>query len=94
MKVPLLNFVGGPGVPLLNFEGGPGVPLLNFGGRGESRVPLLNFEGVLGPKFLGSGVLVPLLHHAWLTKRFANHPLKLNSHLSKKTILVASMKTL
>ena len=36
MKVPLLNFVGGPGVPLLNFEGGPGVPLLNF-------------EGVLGP---------------------------------------------
>ena len=24
MKVPLLNFVGGPGVPLLNFEVGPG----------------------------------------------------------------------
>ena len=47
MKVPLLNFVGGPGVPLLNFEGGPGVPLLNFRGVpgptfklwGESGVP-------------------------------------------------------
>ena len=24
MKVPVLNFVGGPGVPLLNFNGGPG----------------------------------------------------------------------
>ena len=32
MKVPLLNFVGGPGVPLLNFEEGPGVPFLNFRG--------------------------------------------------------------
>ena len=30
MKVPLLNFVGGPGVPLLNIEDGPGVPLINF----------------------------------------------------------------
>ena len=30
MRVPLLNFEGGPGVLLLNFEGGPGVPLLNF----------------------------------------------------------------
>ena len=31
MKVPLLNFEGGPGVPLLNFKGGPGVlfPLLH-----------------------------------------------------------------
>ena len=54
MRVPLLNFEGGPGVLLLNFEGGPGVPLLNFRG---SRAPLLNFEG-------GPGVLVPLLHHA------------------------------
>ena len=51
MKVPLLNFVGGPGVPLLNFEGGPGVPLLNFEGVSSSEVP-------------GPGVLVPLLHHA------------------------------
>ena len=33
MRVPLLNFEGGPGVPpLLNFEGGPGVLLLNFRG--------------------------------------------------------------
>ena len=54
MRVPLLNFEGGPGVPLLNFEGGPGVPLLNFMGF---PVPLLNFEG-------GPGVLVPLLHRA------------------------------
>ena len=41
-RVPLLNFVGSPGVPLLNFEGGPGVPILNFRG---SWVPLLNFVG-------------------------------------------------
>ena len=39
MKVPLLNFVGGPGVPLLNFEGGPGVPLLNFEGGPGSLGP-------------------------------------------------------
>ena len=54
MKVPLLNFVGGPWVPLLNFEGGPGVPLLNFGGGisgptfklwGVSRVPRPWFPG-------------------------------------------------
>ena len=30
MRVPLLNFEGGPGILLLNFEGGPGVPLSNF----------------------------------------------------------------
>ena len=49
MKVPLLNFVGGPGTPLLNFEGGPGVPLLNL-------------RGVPGPTFKlwgGSRVSVP-----------------------------------
>ena len=53
-------------VPLLNFEGGPGVPLLNFSG---SRVPLLNFEGVPGPgsqdpEVSAPGVLVPHSHHA------------------------------
>ena len=32
MRVPLLNFEGGPGFPPLNFGGGPGVPLLNFRG--------------------------------------------------------------
>ena len=42
MEVPLLNFVGGPGVSLLNFVGDPGVPLLNF--RGIPG-PFLNFEG-------------------------------------------------
>ena len=33
MRVPLLNFEGGPGIPLLNFEGGPGptfTPCQNF----------------------------------------------------------------
>ena len=42
MRVPLLNFEGGPGVPLLNFEGGSGVPLLNFSwvpGPTLKRVP-------------------------------------------------------
>ena len=48
MKVPLLNFVGGPGVPLLNFEGGPGVPLLNFEEGPVSRV--LGSQGP-GPTF-------------------------------------------
>ena len=38
MKVPLLNFEGGPGVPLLNFRGVPG-PTLNFEGSPGSRVP-------------------------------------------------------
>ena len=41
MKVPLLNFVEGPGVPLLNFEGGPGVPI--------------NFRGIPGPRSRGHG---------------------------------------
>ena len=35
MKVPLLNFVGGPGVPLLNFR----VSLLKFEGGPGSWVP-------------------------------------------------------
>ena len=39
MKVPLLNFVGGPGIPLLNFKGDPGAPLLNFEGGPGSPVP-------------------------------------------------------
>ena len=38
MRVPLLNFEGGPGVLLLNFEGGPGVQLLNFEGGPGSRI--------------------------------------------------------
>ena len=66
--VSLLNFEVGPRVPLLNFEGGPEVSLLNF--RRVSG-PTLNFWGeswVPGsgswcPEFLGSGVLVSLLHH-------------------------------
>ena len=57
MKVPLLNFAGGPGVPLLNFEEGPGVPLLNFRevpGRtfklwGGSRVPCPRLPRSRGP---------------------------------------------
>ena len=41
----------GEGVPLLNSERAPGVQLLNSGGDG-------------GGQGRGSGVLVPLLHHA------------------------------
>ena len=37
MKVPLLNFAGGPGVPLLNFEGGPGVPLSHHASESFNR---------------------------------------------------------
>ena len=48
MRVPLLNFEGGPGVLLLNIKGGPGVLLLNF--KGGPGVPLLNFEGGLGSR--------------------------------------------
>ena len=66
MKVPLLNFIGGPRTSLLNFEGGPGVLLLNI--KGGPGVPLLNSEGVPGPGSVslevpGLGVQVPLLHH-------------------------------
>ena len=50
MRVPLLNFEGGPEILLLNFEGRPGVPLLRFRGEGG---------GVQDPYGL-----VPLLHHA------------------------------
>ena len=53
MRVPLLNFEGGPGVLLLNFKGGPGVALLNF-----RRVPSPTFK-----LWGGSRVPVPLLHH-------------------------------
>ena len=47
MRVPLLNFEGGPGVLLLNFEGGPGVPLLNFEGGPGSRGPGSTFTSCL-----------------------------------------------
>ena len=56
MKVPLLNFVGDPGVPLLNFEVDPRVPHLHFRG-----VPGLGSQSLEVP---GLGVLVPHLHHA------------------------------
>ena len=59
MKVPLLNFVGGPGVPLSNFKGGPGVPLLNLRGIPGPTFKLEGGSWVPGPK-----VLVPLLHQA------------------------------
>ena len=49
MRVPLLNFEGGPGIPLLNFEGGPGVPLLNFEGGPRSLVPRSRVLGSWGP---------------------------------------------
>ena len=50
MRVPLLNFEGGPGIPLLNFEGGPGVPLLNF-----ERVPGSLVPGSRGLRSRGPG---------------------------------------
>ena len=67
MRVPLLNFEGGPWVLLLNFDGGPGVPLLNFRG-----VPGTTFKLSGGPEYQSSEVssprvLVPLLHHATKT---------------------------
>ena len=49
MRVPLLNFEGGPGVPLLNFEGGPGVPLLNFMGVQGPTFKLWGGAGSRGP---------------------------------------------
>ena len=68
LKVPLLNFEGGPGVLLSNFEGGPRVPLLNFRGVlgptlklwGGSPVP---GPGSQGPEVPATGALVRL-HHA------------------------------
>ena len=65
MKVPLLNFVRGPGVPLLNFEGGPRVQLLNF-----REVPRPTFKLRGGSRIQGPEVLIPLLHHAVLLKQF------------------------
>ena len=60
MKVPLLNYVGGPGVPLLNFEGGLGVPLLNFGGPrvARSRVPGSWSHFYTMPSFMTKNVII------------------------------------
>ena len=73
MRVPLLNFEGGPRVLLLNFEGGPGVPLLNFRGVPGHTFKLWGVFRVPRPASQGSevpdpGVLVPLLHHADFNK--------------------------
>ena len=87
--VPLLNFVGSPGVPLLNFEGGPGVPLLNF--RGVLG-PTFKLCGVLqDPKVPGSGVLVPLLHHA-VTGKLMYIPNRIDNNFEGKTETTASIK--
>ena len=72
MGVPLLNFEGGPGVPLLSFEGGPGVPFLNIRG-----VPGPTFKLWGGSRIPSTGVLVPLLHHAW--KKFSRSFLTLHT---------------
>ena len=45
MRVPLLNFEGGPGFLLTIFEGDLGVPLLNFKGGPGFRVPLFEVPG-------------------------------------------------
>ena len=67
MRVPLLNFEGGPWVLLLNFDGGPGVPLLNFRGVPGTTFKLSGGPGSQSPEVSSPRVLVPLLHHATKT---------------------------
>ena len=63
--VTLLNSEVGPGVPFLNFERSAGVPLLNYSGVPDPTFKLYEGgSGSQGPKVLGYGVLVQLLHHA------------------------------
>ena len=50
MRVPLLNFEGGPGVLLLNFGGGPGVPLLDFSGVPCPTFKIWGGSWVQGPR--------------------------------------------
>ena len=50
MRVPLLNFEGGPGVLLLNFGGGPGIPLLDFRGDPGPTFKLWGGSRVQGPR--------------------------------------------
>ena len=57
MRVPLLNFEGGPGVLLLNFEGGPGVPLLNFRGVPGPTFKLWGGSRGPGPTFTPCRIL-------------------------------------
>ena len=51
MKVPLLNFVGDPGITVLSFEGGPRVPFLNFRGVPHPTFKLWVGSRGLGPTF-------------------------------------------
>ena len=61
MRILVLNFEGGPGALLLGFEEGPGVPLLNFRVAPGPTFKLWGGSWVPGP-----GVLVVLLHHAYI----------------------------
>ena len=63
MRVPLLNFEGGPGVLLLNFEGGPGVPLLNFRVVPGPTFKLWRGSQVPGPR-------VPQFRFLWFWSHF------------------------
>ena len=49
-----------------SLKNGEWIPHLNF--EGGPGVPLLTLRGVLGP-----GVLVPLLHHAYILQQFNDY---------------------
>ena len=76
-RVPLLNFVGSPGVPLLNFEVGPGVPLLSF-----RRIPGPIFKLWEGSRLPGPWVLRSQVPGFW--SYFYTMPKK---NISKETLV-------
>ena len=83
MRVPLLNFEGGPGILLLNFEGGPGVPLSNFEGGPGSRVTGSQDSGSRGP----GPTFTPCLCRSFPLRTILllelNYYLKIKSNISK-----------
>ena len=83
MRVPLLNFEGGPGVLLLNFEESTGVPLLNLrGSQGlGSRGPSPTFTPC--PK---RSVSKKLLAFSFKILRFAEYQQLTKSCLGKSSM--------
>ena len=82
-------------VPFLNFEGGPGVSLLNFRG---SWIPLLNLEGdsgsgVPGPRVLRSRVLGSWPHFYTMPEKLhvESYKYKYTSNLNETMKLVTPM---
>ena len=64
MRVPLLNFEGGPGVLLLNFDGGPGVPFLNFEGGHGSHFYTMPFRRTFAaPTFIKKEIFVTFYNY-------------------------------